>query len=634
MAGMTLSPSAAPHAAPAIIVLGTSALTNARRIQHALPGATLHLLRKRFETCALTDVGHPVYIDDLGAHLRRSYTEGTPLIALCAAGIVIRCLAPVIGASAKTDEPAVLAVAEDGSTVVPLLGGLRGANDLARHIAGLFACAPAITTSGELRFGRCLLSPPDGYALADIDAGKRFVSDLLAGAPVQVDGTAPWLDDLGLPQAGAPPTVASDIPSDAGVDAPNGAVQAMQTMRTMRTIRIGIERTAPDGTLLIHPRSVVVHVDAVDDALGERIAALLQRADIAPAAVAALCCPPTLMGDDRLEETADVLGVPVRYSDTSIPTTAMTIAETAATSATTATGVRIAVHATPVDVSTLGALRGSVSVIGLGPGDKSMLAPAAAEALRQASDILGYTTYVDMAGPFAPWQRLHGTDNREEMARARHALRLAADGHRVAIVSSGDPGVFAMAAAVMEAIDAASESIQHDGDVLTHLTPVELSRVRIQIVPGITAAFATAAAVGAPLGHDCCLMSLSDNLKPWDIIETRLRLTAQADMAIALYNPISRARPWQLDRALAILREIRDPQTPVVLGRDVGRPGGTIRHHTLGSVQASDVDMRTMVIIGASTTRRMVQGTSTRQWVYTPRWYPAADAVSPNRRKV
>jgi cobalt-precorrin 5A hydrolase/precorrin-3B C17-methyltransferase len=621
MAGVTLTPSLAPRAAPAIIVLGIGALANARRIQDGLPGATLHLLRKRFDTRVEIEREQAVFIDDLGAHLRRCYTEGTPLIALCAAGIVIRCLAPVIGASAKTDEPAVLAVAEDGSTVVPLLGGLSGANDLARHIAERLACTPAITTSGELRFGRCLLSPPEGYALADIDAGKRFVSDLLGGAPVQVDGNAPWLDDLGLPKADTHPTLTSDIASTRA-PAPPGSED-----HTMRTIRIGTERSAPDGTLLIHPRSVVVHIHAVDDALAEQIAALLDRADIAPAALVALCCPVAMMGDDRIEETADAMGLPVRYSDTAIADAATTATITATT------GVSIAVHAMPVDVSTLGITRGSVSVIGLGPGDKSMLAPAAAEALRQASDILGYTTYVEMAGPFASWQRLHGTDNREEMARARHALRLAADGHRVAVVSSGDPGVFAMAAAVMEAIDPTPGANRTDAE--SSLSAAELARVRIHIVPGITAAFATAAASGAPLGHDCCLMSLSDNLKPWDIIETRLRLTAQADMAMALYNPISRARPWQLDRALTILREVRDPETPVILGRDVGRPGGTIRHYTLGSVQASDVDMRTMVIIGASTTRRIAQGSASRQWVYTPRWYPApAEAHSSSRREV
>ncbi|WP_347559078.1 bifunctional cobalt-precorrin 5A hydrolase/precorrin-3B C(17)-methyltransferase [Robbsia sp. KACC 23696] len=601
--------------------MGPSALASARRIQQALPGAVLHLLRKRFTSTHAPDIdGAAVYIDALGPHLRRCYTEGTPLIALCAAGIVIRCLAPVIGASAKTDEPAVLAVAEDGSAVVPLLGGLRGANDLARRVADVFACEPAITTSGELRFGRCLLSPPDGYALADIDAGKRFVSDLLAGAPVQVDGAAPWLDDLGLPKTGeiAEATAPFDPASP-----------------PRRTIRIGIERTAPDDTLLIHPRSVIVNVRRVDDTLAERIDTLLREADIARAALAVLCCSLSLMGDDRIDEAADELGVPVRYIETApMPHTDE------------GGGLSLDVQASPVTVAEIGIARGTLSVIGLGPGDKSMLAPAAAEALRQASDILGYTTYVEMAGPFAAWQRVHGTDNREEMARARHALRLAAAGHRVAIVSSGDPGVFAMAAAVMEALDiddAGRRPASADRRADPPLSQAELSRVRVQIIPGITAAFATAAAAGAPLGHDCCLISLSDNLKPWDIIETRLQLAAQADMAIAFYNPISRARPWQLDRALDVLRTIRRPETPVVLGRDIGRPGGRIRHHTLGSVQASDVDMRTMVIIGASTTRRITLGSAPgtsndpadmqtqtqadgacRQMVYTPRWYPAA----------
>ncbi|WP_429499991.1 precorrin-3B C(17)-methyltransferase [Robbsia andropogonis] len=604
---MNPSSSAPENVTPAIIVLGTSALPAARRILDTLPGATLHVLRKRFDLQDIGEIGaRAIPIDNLGAHLRHCYTNGTPLIALCAAGIVIRCLAPVIGTSAKTDEPAVLAVAEDGGAVVPLLGGLSGANDLARSVAATFACTPAITTSGELRFGRCLLSPPPGYALADIDAGKRFVSDLLAGAPACIDGIAPWLDDLGLPHVTASEALSTHVTSPLLASRTEGVAQE-DGAGHVRTIRIGIERSAPAGTLLIHPRGVVVNVCVVDDALADRIEVTLQQADIARAAVGALRCPRALMGDDRIDDTADAMGVPVRYTDASLDTGS--------------DGIGLDIRTVPVTPDTLGIARGILSVIGLGPGDKAMLAPMASEALRHADDILGYTTYVDMAGPFAPWQRPQGTDNREEMARARHALQLAASGNRVAIVSSGDPGVFAMAAAVMEALDTAAEDSA-------------LRRVRVQIVPGITAAFATAAAAGAPLGHDCCLMSLSDNLKPWEIIETRLRMAAEADMAIALYNPISRARPWQLDRALALLRTIRAPETPVVLGRDIGRPGGRIRHHTLESLRADDVDMRTMVIIGASTTRYITNGSpGTRQWVYTPRWYPAAGQDATPRRE-
>ncbi|NYH16798.1 precorrin-3B C17-methyltransferase [Paraburkholderia bryophila] len=235
------------------------------------------------------------------------------------------------------------------------------------------------------------------------------------------------------------------------------------------------------------------------------------------------------------------------------------------------------------------------------------MVPAARLALDHATDVLGYDTYVKMAGPFRAEQRVHGTDNREELQRARHAFELASAGRSVVMVSSGDPGVFAMAAAVLEALEAAGNDAW--------------SAVELAIVPGVSAALATAAQAGAPLGHDFCMLSLSDNLKPWSIIETRLRHAAEADLVMAFYNPISRARPWQLDKALDIVRAYRAAATPVVLGRDIGRPGSTLRTLTLGELRSSDVDMRTMVIVGSSTTRRFTKGVEGGEWVYTPRWY-------------
>jgi cobalt-precorrin 5A hydrolase / precorrin-3B C17-methyltransferase len=234
------------------------------------------------------------------------------------------------------------------------------------------------------------------------------------------------------------------------------------------------------------------------------------------------------------------------------------------------------------------------------------MTPAARAALDDATDIVGYATYVDMAGPLRADQQRHATDNREELQRARHAFEMASEGRRVAVVSSGDPGVFAMAAAVLEALEGSDDARWH--------------AVELAIVPGVSAALATAAQVGAPLGHDFCMLSLSDNLKPWSVIEKRLLHAAQADLVMAFYNPISRARPWQLDRALEIVRSVRAPQTRVVLGRDVGRPGETLRATTLGALRSEDVDMRTMVIVGSSATRGFPRGDS-GEWIYTPRWY-------------
>ncbi|WP_321938532.1 precorrin-3B C(17)-methyltransferase [Burkholderia cepacia] len=566
---------------PAIVILGAGALDTARRIQARYPGARVHGLASR--------VAADVPFDDLGAHLRELYARGLPIVALCAAGIVIRCIAPAL--ADKGVEPPVLAVAEDGSAVVPLLGGLTGVNVMAREIAACVGVAPAITTSGELRFGACVLNPPEGYALADLAQGKRFVSDLLAGASTRIDGAAPWLDDVALPRDAA-------------------AAHAIRvTPEAWRGTR---------DELVIHPRSVVVGVDAhairADGALAARIAASLDAQGLARLALAAIVAPAAAIGDAALEDAAHTLDVPLRFVDAdgdgSVPADAAALLgralRVAHTLRATTNGIACAVASHPVDPATLGRARGRLTVLGLGPGGAAWLTPAARAALADATDILGYTTYVNMAGPFRDDQRVHGTDNHEEMQRARHAFELAAEGRRVAVVSSGDPGVFAMAAAVLEALDEARDP---------HWAAVDL-----RVEPGISASLATAAQAGAPLGHDFCAISLSDNLKPWDVIETRLRHAAQADLVMAFYNPISRARPWQLDRALDVVRAHRTADTVVVLGRDIGRPGATLTTTTLGALRSDQVDMRTMVIVGSSTTRRFAIGEG-REWVYTPRWY-------------
>ncbi|YBV97673.1 precorrin-3B C(17)-methyltransferase [Phyllobacteriaceae bacterium JZ32] len=458
---------------PAILVLGENSLATAERIRSALGEADIYGLETRV---ARADIP----FSDFGDTLRDLYEAGRTIVAICAAGIVIRALARLL--DNKRAEPPVLVVAEDGSAVVPLLGGLAGVNDLARQIAAAFNVAPAITTTGELRFGVNLLHPPAGYTLLNPEAGKTFISDLLAGEKVRLVGDAPWL-------------AGTKLPFD-----PGGRL----------TITVTTENREPEADELLY---------------------------LAP---------------------------------------------------------------------TRGARRGRLAVVGLGPGDPTLMAPAVRQELQRTEDILGYETYVRMAGPFRPDQVRHMTDNREEMQRARHAFALAATGRSVAMVSSGDPGIFAMAAAVLEALDESDDPAWHE--------------VELVILPGISAAMAAAARIGAPLGHDFCILSLSDNLKPWATIEERLDHAARADFAMAFYNPISKARPWQLGQALDIVRRHRAPQTPVVLGRDVGRPGEKVSATSLGELTPEQVDMRTVVIIGSSTTRRFNRKDG-GEWVYTPRWY-------------
>jgi precorrin-3B C17-methyltransferase len=249
---------------------------------------------------------------------------------------------------------------------------------------------------------------------------------------------------------------------------------------------------------------------------------------------------------------------------------------------------------------------GWLAVVGLGPGTPDWMTPEAQATLAQATDLVGYEPYVERVPERLGLAR-HASDNRVEVERAAHALALATEGRRVAVVSGGDPGIFAMAAAVFEALETGA--------------PVWRS-LDIRVQPGISAMQAAAARLGAPLGHDFCAISLSDNLKPWDIVARRIRAAAEGDFVTAFYNPASRARPGRIHEAFALLRELKGHQTPVAFARAVGRPGEAIRVTTLGEADPSLADMSTLVLVGSSETR-LLPRPGGGAWVYTPRSYGA-----------
>ncbi len=242
-------------------------------------------------------------------------------------------------------------------------------------------------------------------------------------------------------------------------------------------------------------------------------------------------------------------------------------------------------------------MTGSLIVVGTGPGKAELVTPATKAAIAGATDLVGYGPYLDRV-PACPTQQRHASDNRVELERARLALSLAAAGRQVVVVSGGDPGVFAMAAAVFEAVETGEP---------------EWRDLDIRIEPGVTAMLAAAAEVGAPLGGDFCAISLSDNLKSWATVERRLKAAADGDFVIALYNPASKARPHQLRRAFKLLEACKDLETPVLFVRAAGSADARVVVATLGSADPSIADMRTLVIVGASTTRRV------GRWIYTPR---------------
>lgn len=241
-------------------------------------------------------------------------------------------------------------------------------------------------------------------------------------------------------------------------------------------------------------------------------------------------------------------------------------------------------------------MSGWLSIAGLGPGDERLVTPAVSQALGEATDVLGYIPYVARVAP-RPGLALHPSDNREELDRARSALALAAQGRRVVLVSSGDPGVFAMAAAVFEAME----------------DRPDWQALDVRVLPGITAMLAAAARAGAPLGHDFCAINLSDNLKPWPLIEKRVRAAAETDMAMAFYNPRSASRPHTFEQVLQVLRGSCEPTRLMVFARAVSTPQEHLRCVSLLDAQPDMADMRTLVIVGSSTTRCV------GRFVYTPR---------------
>ena len=309
---------------PAIVILGQGALDTARRVQARYPGALVHGLAGRVEA----DRSYT----DFGDTLRELYCADRPIVAPCAAGIVIRSLAPLL--QRKGAEPPVLALAEDGSAVVPLLGGLAGVNRLAREIGEVLAVVPAITTSGELRFGTCVLNPPAGYVLADLEQGKRFVADLLGGQPVRVEGAADWLD-------------AARLPRD-----PEAAL----------AIHVTPSARAPRAEeLLIHPRCVLAALEPAD-AAADAVRQALVDAGLAAAALGGLLADSARMADPRLQAAADALGVPLRFLPQTDPAARLRQALPAAEQV----GDRLAVAAAPLAMDRIGQRRGRLTVIGLG----------------------------------------------------------------------------------------------------------------------------------------------------------------------------------------------------------------------------------------------------------------------------
>ncbi len=551
---------------PAIVVLNQIGVPIARRLMTALPGAKLYGL-----------IGRSIDVDvsfaSFGDTVRQLYRDGVPIVGLCATGILIRTLAPLLTDS-KT-EPPVVAVAADGSAVVPLLGGITGVNDLAQKIAAVLNIQAAITTTGKLKFNTVLPDPPSGYRLGNPEHVKTFIADLIAGVSVSLEGDAPWL-------------LASNISFCA-----DGKRTITITDRSISG--------SPDR-LVYHPNSLVLAINEPDrftitDWIDE-IHNRLTKSNLALLSVACIALPKTITGA-AITAIGNSLNLPIRFVEHVQLDRDLTAIDRDE-------NLTILTNTQPIDPNSIGQAQGKLTVIGTGPGSKQWMSPQVRDTILAATDLVGYHTYLDLIKDLSIGKECHGSDNRVELDRSRLALDLAANGKNVVVVSSGDPGIFAMASAVLEVLDKEAKP--------------EWQTIDLHINPGISAMQAAAAAIGAPLGHDFCAISLSDILKPWEIVAQRIALAAKADFAIAFYNPISSQRTWQLTAAKEILMETRSATTPVILARNLGRSGQTVKVIALSELAPESADMRTVILIGSSQTK-LIPRADGNSWVYTPRSY-------------
>ncbi len=594
---------------PAIVVLTASALDTAEAVRGALGAAEIHGLAGRIETC-------DVVFEDTGAHLRALFTDGRPVIAVFSVGALVRLLSEAL--VDKQTEPPVLAVSEDGASIVPVLGGHHGANQMARDIADALDAHAAVTTAGDLRFGVALDDPPAGWVLANPQDAKPVMADLLAGASAVLEGDAPWIVESGIPFS------------------PDGTVRLAVTEK---------RRTPEDRELLYHPQVLTVGVGCERACDPEELIALVEQtlegSGLAREAVALVSSIDVKADEAAVHAVAKALGVQARFFDArtleaETPRLATPsdivfaevgchgVAEGAALAAAGAdseliVGKQKSARATcaiarapaPVDAKCVGRARGRVAVVGIGPGADDWRSPEATALVSQSTDLVGYGLYIDLLGPLADGKTRHDFPLGGEEDRVRHALELAGQGRDVALVCSGDAGIYAMAALVYELLDRP----EGEGGVSE-----AARRAETVVTPGISALQAAAARAGAPLGHDFCTISLSDLLTPWPVIENRIKAAAEGDFVIAFYNPVSKRRRTQLARAREILLEHRPSDTPVILATNLGRDGETCRVVRLAGLEVDEVDMLTVVVVGSSETRVLERGDGTLN-VYTPRGY-------------
>ncbi len=599
---------------PAIVVLSTSALPVARKLADSLPNSEVHGLTGRIEEA-------DILFENTSSHVQVLFQRAQPIIGLCGSGILIRALAPLL--VQKLFEPPVIAVAQDGSIAIPLLGSHRGGNRIAKKISKILNSTIAITTASETQFGIALDDPPSGYHLQNTQDLKHFTAQLLSGSRIHAANLPRWIT------AGNPPLSKSGtLQIISGIEKKSGGPNQLIFTEEVLALGVGCERNCDP------------------EELQSLIETTFNEANISLSAIAVIVSLDLKCNEPAILKLGTALNRPVRFFNATrlesekgrIRNPSETVfqavgchgvAEPAALAAAGSASdlliekqksdratCAIARSLEPIDTKGLGRARGQLAIVGLGPGSTGWRTLEAQTLLAQSTDIVGYGGYLDQLGPSLKTKTLHGFPLGKEIERVSASLDLAAEGKIVSLVSSGDPGIYAMGALVFE--------------TLHKIAKPEWRWVDINISPGISALQAAAARIGAPLGHDFCAISLSDLLTPSCQIKKRLKAAAASDFVVALYNPASNKRRSLLISALKILSKYRPLDTPLIIARQLGRPEETINISTLKMIDPSKIDMFTVLLVGSSQTRKLDSGCGLER-VYTPRGYATKFKETPSK---
>ncbi|MEM7472471.1 MAG: precorrin-3B C(17)-methyltransferase [Pseudomonadota bacterium] len=584
---------------PAVLCLNRAGEAIAHRIAHAL-GAPVHGRGGRVDAADL-------FFDNALDHARALFAAGTPIVGVCASGILIRAVAPLL--VDKTAEPPVLSVSDDGSVVVPLLGGHRGANRLAVQIAEDLSGIAAVTTAGDIALGVALDAPPAGYRLANPGNAKQVMAELLAGRAVSIEGDAPWLSGL---------LRGDDLRISCGL-APSDADLAFHPQ--VATLGVGCARNCDPKELADLVSDTLLEANLSAGTL-KAIYTLDLKAD-EPAVNAlshAFDIPVRIFDAPTLEAETPRLATPSDVVFAEVGTHGVAEAAALAGAGLDATllvtkrktkNATCAIALAEAPITTLrGRARGTLSIIGIGPGQHSWRTPEASRLVQNADELVGYGLYIDLLGPLAYGKKRSDFPLGGEEERCRYALERAGEGQNVALICSGDAGIYAMGALVFELLDRGPEEMG---------VTDAARRVEVVSTPGVSALQGAAARAGAPLGHDFCAISLSDLLTPREDIVKRLYAAAEGDFVIAFYNPVSKRRRTLLAEAREILLQHRPADTPVMLASSLGRPEEHVRYRKLSELEVDEVDMLTVVLVGSSHSKLAQMGEGPR--MYTPRGY-------------